>query len=209
MSYATFYVLNDPAIYEKLVAELTEAIPDPSEIPPLPKLESLPYLKACINEGKSGMISACDTSLIPYHVALRLSFGIAQRLSRISPDKPIEYDGWVIPPGMRFGMSSYMTHRDPRIFPAPEDFVPERWLGDAKSPSGRQLERYIFTFGRGPRVCLGINLAKAEIYIGLATLFRRIKLSLYETTKRDVTIASEYLVAMPVRESRGVRAIIH
>lgn len=50
LSNATFYILNDPAIHKRLVEELEEAIPNANSIPSLPKLESLPYLDACIHE---------------------------------------------------------------------------------------------------------------------------------------------------------------
>ena len=41
---ATFYILNDPHITARLKEELIKAIPDPLNIPPLPKLKEIKYL---------------------------------------------------------------------------------------------------------------------------------------------------------------------
>lgn len=41
---ATFYILNDPYVAARLKEELIKAIPDPLNIPPLPKLKEIKYL---------------------------------------------------------------------------------------------------------------------------------------------------------------------
>lgn len=53
LSVAMYHLLADRTFYDTLKAELVEAIPDPSAIPALPVLETLPYLTAVIAEGKS------------------------------------------------------------------------------------------------------------------------------------------------------------
>lgn len=50
LSVATFHVLNNPSIQDRLVAELVEAMPDPATILSWPQLEKLPYLSAIITE---------------------------------------------------------------------------------------------------------------------------------------------------------------
>lgn len=44
---------------------------------------------------------------------------------------------------------------DPRIFPDPEVFEPERWMR-AKA-KGERLDRYLVNFSRGSRICLGLK----------------------------------------------------
>lgn len=44
---------------------------------------------------------------------------------------------------------------DPTIFPEPADFKPERWI-EAKENNIR-LDRYMVSFGRGSRQCVGIK----------------------------------------------------
>jgi len=53
ITFAIFHSLENPTIGTRLKAELTEAIPDPTVIPPWVELEKLPYLTAVINESGS------------------------------------------------------------------------------------------------------------------------------------------------------------
>jgi cytochrome P450 len=65
----------------------------------------------------------------------------------------------------------WILHRDPRWFPEPERFLPERWLGKQAAP------RYAYLpFGAGPRQCLGNNFAQVEAILLLATLAPRFRL---------------------------------
>uniref|UniRef100_A0A0D2YE54 Trichodiene oxygenase n=1 Tax=Fusarium oxysporum (strain Fo5176) TaxID=660025 RepID=A0A0D2YE54_FUSOF len=47
----------------------------------------------------------------------------------------------------------------------------------------------------GSRQCIGMNLAYAELYLTVATIFSRFDLELVGTTKRDVEIAHDFFVA--------------
>ncbi|OQE43133.1 hypothetical protein PENCOP_c003G00741 [Penicillium coprophilum] len=109
LAMATFHILDNPAIYQRLRAGLCDAMPDPVGSPlSLPRLEKLPYLHVVVQE------------------ALRLSFGISQRLVRIDPYFPIKYGQCVIPPGVPFSMTFYLQHRDYNIFPNPDEVRPEK-----------------------------------------------------------------------------------
>ncbi|NXD66510.1 CP11A protein, partial [Eolophus roseicapillus] len=55
----------------------------------------------------------------------------------------------------------YAMGRDPEVFPKPEQFIPQRWLGaDPKHFKG-------LGFGFGPRQCLGRRIAELEMQIFL------------------------------------------
>jgi cytochrome P450 len=71
----------------------------------------------------------------------------------------------------------WVTHRDPRYFPDPERFDPERWTPKAKE--ARPKFSY-FPFGGGPRVCIGEGFAWMEGVLVLATLARSWRLHLAE-----------------------------
>ncbi|KZL86099.1 cytochrome p450 [Colletotrichum incanum] len=58
--------------------------------------------------------------------------------------------------------------------PSARSFNPDRWL----APNAQSLEQYQVAFSKGNRMCLGQNLATAEITIILAHFFRRYKMSL-------------------------------
>jgi cytochrome P450 len=80
---------------------------------------------------------------------------------------------YTIPPGSVVIMSQYITHRDPRFFAEPNEFIPERWSVEMKS----NLPRFaFFPFGGGSRVCMGEPLAWMEGILLLVTLLRYWKL---------------------------------
>lgn len=140
---------------------------------------------------------------------MRLSFGISQRLVRISPDNAIRYGSHVIPPGVPFSMTSYLQHRDPRLFPDPDVFRPERWLSKEEGGAKKHpLARYVVPFGRGPRMCLGMNLATVEMYLVLGHVFRRLDLELFETGRDAVDLAADFFIPIPKKGTQGVRAIV-
>jgi len=86
-----------------------------------------------------------------------------------------EVGGYLIPRGSLVLVSQYVMHRDPRFFPDPERFDPERWTHEARS--ARPQFSY-FPFGGGPRRCIGEGFAWTEAVLILATLARRWRLRL-------------------------------
>ena len=180
----TYHILANKEIHSTLKAELMEAIPDPNTIPPLARLEKLPYLHAVVQEGH------------------RFSHGVVGRLQRISPDKPLQYQDWLIPAGTPVSMTSLIQHADPSKFPNPKKFDPNRWLNDSE-----KKEKYLVPFSKGTRQCLGINLATAEIYLTLATVIRRFDIELYETTARDAEVVHDFFIPHGHADSKGVRIV--
>jgi cytochrome P450 len=85
------------------------------------------------------------------HHQARLAYGVMHRLPRVSPDVPLQYGQYTIPPGIPVGMSTYLMHTDPTAFPDPLEFKPERWMSKV-TPA--MLRNYV-PFSRGSRNCLG------------------------------------------------------
>ncbi|KAF4334738.1 cytochrome P450 monooxygenase [Fusarium beomiforme] len=190
-SLAVYYVLAKPEIYKKLKEELNAAMPDPEKSLSVPELEQLPYLSAVIKE------------------ALRLSIGVSQRIRRYSDNQPIYYGKYVIPPGTVFGMCHWEQLRDPRIWDRPTEFLPDRWLGDEpKALNGQPLAKYFVPFHRGTRMCLGKEMGMAQLNMGLATLFRRLDLELFESGQDTVDIVADYFVPLVKEGSKGVRVLV-
>lgn len=50
-------------------------------------------------------------------------------------------------------MSIYAMHFDPNVFPDPDSFKPDRWLGQYNP----QMDRNFVPFTKGSRSCLGIK----------------------------------------------------
>ena len=110
-------------------------------------------------------------------------------------------------------MTIPLTHHDESIFPNSDSFDPGRWLGNDAS----QLEKYLVSFSKGSRACLGLNLAWAELYLCTAGVFRRFgsqevrglsdigTLELYETGIGDVALVSDRFFPVAKEGSKGVR----
>ena len=106
-------------------------------------------------------------------------------------------------------MSTYCTSHDESIFSDSFTFNPNRWLNDPKGPDGqRPLSRYMVSFGKGNRICLGMHLAYAELFMGLASVFTRVEMRLWETGKGDVECEHDMMMPHPRRGSKGVRVMV-
>lgn len=114
---------------------------------------------------------------------LRLGYGVVTRLARVAETEtlvladddagsPHRGRTWSIPPGTPVGMSAYHVHHDERVFVNSREYWPERWLDAEGKQRDRRLEGYLLSFSRGSRQCVGMNLAQAELYLGLAMWVR-------------------------------------
>ena len=179
----TYYIAANPSIRMKLLEELKTVMPKSHDRPELSTLEQLPYLTAIIHEG------------------LRISHGVAHRIMRVFPDKTLRYGRLEIPSGTIVSMTSLLIHENEAIFPEPKVFRPERWLhGDQV-----QLHRYLIPFSRGTRGCLGINLAWAEMYLVLASIFRRFDFDLSQVVReRDIDCIRDCLTGESAFDSKGI-----
>ncbi|KLJ09026.1 hypothetical protein EMPG_15547 [Blastomyces silverae] len=179
---AAYHIAANRSIRQRLYDELRVAIPDPSDPPSLHKLEQLPYLSAVVKEG------------------LRLCNPVTHRVSRQFPDKSLNCHGYVIPAGSTLGMTAYLTHHNENIYPEPTAFRPERWLEQDKS-----LERYLVSFSGGPRGCLGKNLARAELFLILALVFRQFDFDVSGVVReRDIDVSRDYMLAAQASDSPGI-----
>lgn len=66
----------------------------------------------------------------------------------------------------------YGVHHNPSVWPESEKFLPERWLVDEKHPLYPPKNAWR-PFERGPRNCIGMELAMTEIKIILALTLRK------------------------------------
>jgi cytochrome P450 len=152
----TFYVLKDKRIHDKLVEELCKAWPD-KELPmSYEVLEKLPYMTAFIKE------------------SLRFSYGAIHPTPRVVHHNTPEIGGLKLPPGTVVEMSSYFMLMNPDVFTDPHVFNPDRWLAEDIN----EIMHDLVSFGKGPRICLGQNLAWCELYLIFGNLFRKLDLTL-------------------------------
>ncbi|KAJ5532796.1 benzoate 4-monooxygenase cytochrome P450 [Penicillium frequentans] len=178
-----YHISANPAIRQKLHEELVTAIPDVQQFPSLAVLEQLPFLTAVVQEG------------------LRLSEPVSHRLNRQFPDRPLQCRGVYIPANTIVGMTGILTHLNENIYPEPRVFKPERWL----VPESKRLDRYLVPFNRGTRSCLGMNLARAELVLILAAVFRQFDFDVSGVQRdRDIDVSRDFILGAPARDSPGI-----
>ena len=205
MSIAAFYVLSHPDVLAKLRKELSKSYGESAkDKASLNTLMVLPYLNAIIHE------------------ANRLSFGVTKRLDRYSPNETLTYTAttgpykgksYILPPRTRMSCATFLTHTNETLFPDPWKFDPERWLTEAESERGGKSEevnkrkRSQMAMGKGHRICLGRNLANAELCLMIAAL-AEYDMKLFETDESDVKFQHDYQISHPRLDSLGVRAVV-
>jgi cytochrome P450 len=83
--------------------------------------------------------------------------------------------GYSVPKGMIVSMAPHVIHRDPRWYPEPDEFRPERFTREFEKslPKGAYLP-----FSTGPRICIGNSFAMMEAVLILATIAQRYRLVL-------------------------------
>ncbi|MEV0294257.1 cytochrome P450 [Nocardia sp. NPDC050710] len=146
--WALFHVHREPAVLERLRAELRAAGPGahPAE------LARLPYLDAVCQE------------------TLRLHPAVPIVLRRLTG--PFELRGVALAAGDTMGVAVPLLHSDSGVWQDPERFRPERFLERRYSPFE------FAPFGGGHRRCVGATLAEYELRIVLARILDRVRLTL-------------------------------
>jgi len=105
-------------------------------------------------------------------------------------------------------ISQFVTHRDPRFFPDPLRFDPERFIPEAKA---RRAKFTYFPFGAGTRQCIGESFAWMEGVLLLATLGQKWKLALVPGHRVEpeplITLRPKYGMRMLIEARPGRNAI--
>ncbi|EPS94357.1 hypothetical protein FOMPIDRAFT_1134482 [Fomitopsis schrenkii] len=148
-----YYLAANPEAQQKLQTELDAALGgtyDP--VVSYERARRLPYLEAVINEG------------------LRIHSTSGLGLPREVPPGGLTVCGRYFPEGTILSVPTYTVHRDPEIWGYDADvFRPERWIERDKT----ELQKAFNPFSFGPRGCIGRNLGMMELFIIVASVFRR------------------------------------
>lgn len=156
-----YYTLKHPRVMKKLRQELDQAFREGRISNPVSWKQSqeLPYLDAVIKE------------------ALRLHPAVGLLLERTVPDGLQLPDGPYLLPGTIVGANPWIIHRHPVFGTDVDSFIPERWLRSEDETEGefnsrkQNMVRATFTFGAGPRTCIGKNISLLEMYKLIPSLF--------------------------------------
>ena len=146
MAWAWDEIAHRPEVQDRLVAEITSTVGNRPVV--FEDLPHLGYTRQVISE------------------ALRLhAVPLLMRRAVTS----VALAGVEIPPGTELAFSPYALHRDPRTYPDPEQFDPDRW---ARGPDAAHRITFM-PFGAGPRKCVGDGYAWALAMITLVTVLSR------------------------------------
>ncbi|MEM9453318.1 MAG: cytochrome P450 [Myxococcota bacterium] len=111
-----------------------------------------------------------------------------------------EVGGYFVPAGSEVVVWTWMTHRDPRWYPAPLVFRPDRFGPEARAARPRMA---YLPFGGGPRACIGSMFSLVESRLVLATIARRFELELLPgarvKTRPSITLAPRHGLPMRLR----------
>ena len=118
--------------------------------PSLADRENLPYVEAVIHEVQRYRPVA--------------PFGVVH-----AAEKDATLYNYKIPKGTMLLPNFYSVSMDPQIFEKPDIFKPERWIKDGSF----QKEQKFIPFSVGPRVCVGENLARNELFLFFTFLLQR------------------------------------
>lgn len=177
LSWAWYLLAQNPEAEENFHAELADVLG--GRLPTLEDLARLQYTEKIIKE------------------SMRL-YPPAYALGREAVEE-CEIGGFRVAAGAQVFMFQWATQRDPRFFPQPQEFQPERWTEEFTNG----LPKYAyFPFGGGPRACIGNYFAMMEAVLVLATIGQRFRFSL--VPEHSVTL----MPAMSLRPKDGIQVVV-
>ncbi|KAJ0319110.1 hypothetical protein COL5a_010324 [Colletotrichum fioriniae] len=148
LAYLVWAVVRRPDLRIKLEDEVTALNPSFDD----DVLEKLSLLNAVIDE------------------TLRLYGAVPGQLSRSVPASGATLGGYFVPGGTTVETQAYTLHRNPAVWPDPLRFDETRFMDQSKlTPNQRVL---FSPWGAGSRICLGVELARMELRLAVAVLFR-------------------------------------
>ncbi|XP_049577213.1 cytochrome P450 4V8 [Syngnathus scovelli] len=158
MNWALHLLGSHPDVHRKVQRELREVFGASDRVANMEDLKQLKYLECVIKE------------------ALRLFPSVPFFARSLCEDAKI--NGFKVPSGTNAIIVTYALHRDPRYFPEPEEFRPERFLPE--NVTGRPPYAYI-PFSAGLRNCIGQRFALMEEKVVLSSILRNFNVKTSQT----------------------------
>uniref|UniRef100_A0A2C9JYR0 Cytochrome P450 n=1 Tax=Biomphalaria glabrata TaxID=6526 RepID=A0A2C9JYR0_BIOGL len=149
LSFTLFHLAMHPECCEKVQSEVDAKCG--KDIPDYDKVQTLTYLDMCINE---------SNRLTPPGIFINRQCV-----------EDIDIQGVHFPKDMAVIIPTYAIQTDPKIFPEPEKFDPERFSSENKV---NRHPMAFLPFGQGPRNCIGMRLALLELKIALAMILQKL-----------------------------------
>lgn len=149
LSFLTCCLAAFPVQQERLLKEIDDVIGKGDHVFGYDKIMSMEFLDMFVQE------------------TLRM-YPPAGRFNR-QPAEDIEIKGLLLKKGEDITFSTHCMHRNPRYWPEPDKFDPERFAPENKD----SIVPYSFIpFGAGPRNCVGMKLALVEVKMAIVRLLQ-------------------------------------
>lgn len=173
MMYVMYDLARYPQIQERLRNHILEVLKKHNEYS-YSSIKDMTYLEQCIQE------------TLRIHSLAQFLFRECTKKYYL-PDERLE-----IPKGMKVIIPINALHMDPKYYPDPEVYNPERFPPNVT----RQNFTYL-PFGDGPRICIGIRYALIVMKIGLAKILANYKFSLSPKTKVPFETNKQSVIYLP------------
>ncbi|XP_078573745.1 cytochrome P450 2U1-like [Branchiostoma floridae x Branchiostoma japonicum] len=135
--------------------------------------------------------SYAQRSLLPYTTA---TLAEVQRMKPVAPlsvghapSRDTTLNGYNIPKEAIIMANLWSVHMDPKLFPEPNTFRPERFLDQDGNFVKHEA---LVPFSMGPRTCLGEQLAKMELFLLFVSLMQRFTFHLPEGAPNPSTLGT-------------------
>lgn len=153
LTWTWLMLCQHPEIYERLRTEVDTVLQ--GRLPTHADLEKMPYLLQVLKEGQRIYPSAYLVGRVAVQDA--------------------EIEGYFFPKGRESAINLYGCHHNPRYFPSPERFDPERFSAEnePKLPKGAFIP-----FGAGPHYCIGAHFTMIAAPLVMATILQRVTFEL-------------------------------
>lgn len=162
LSSVLYHLCKYPSARAKLLEEIEHAQRDGLASNPITYAEAikLPYLTAVINE------------------AMRMHPATGFILERLVPVGGAVLHDVHLPAGTVVGVNAWALHRNRDIWGDDvHAFRPERWI-EGEEDRAREMKRNLFSFGSGPRSCIGRNISVLEMWKVVFELYRNFDIDL-------------------------------
>lgn len=110
-------------------------------------------------------------------------YPIATRVIRHT-SRDITIKNWQFPKNTEVIIPIYGLHHNPKYWPDPHKFDPERFSPEAQE---KHTPFTYLPFGGGPRICIGMRLAQMELKMAMVQILRKFKFVPCEKTE-DVIV---------------------
>ena len=177
LTWAWYLLARNPHVEERIREETARVVGD--RLPTTADLRDMPYIEQVVKE------------------SMRMLPSVWVFIKQ--PTEDVVMRGHRIPKGTPVLISPWVTHHDPRWFPSPETFDPDRFEPERE----KELPRGAYVpFSGGSRICLGKAFAMMEARLILAMIYQRYRLEVVP----DRPPEPEPLVTLRPRD--GLRAVL-